>query len=241
MTTLNNAIIISVALIISATILGTNVARTSPHSTSDKTISVQGEGKSNLVPDIYTFSITANEVGKTTKEVNKVLAQKIAEAKKVLQNNKIEAKDIQSQNVDISENRVYTNNTSKVEWYRGSHTLSIKIRNIANAWKIIDEITDIDGLLVNGGQYDHLDDSSTLSQARTLAFENAKAKAKELAKLSGMKLGEVVSINEEINNNLPYPPVYYTRQEMAADGAGSEINPGEQELSLYLNVSFELN
>lgn len=235
-------LIIWVATIIGCVILGANIARINPNNASDKTVSVQGEGKSSLVPDIYTFSVSANETGSTTKAVNEALALKINAAQEVLTKNNVDKKDIQSQNVDISENRVYNNNNSKVEGYRGSHSLTIKVRTIENAGKIIDDLTAIDGLLVNGGSYDNDDDSATLEAARSLAFENAKKKAEELAKLAGMKLGKPVSINETVIGGYN-PPMYYAREMALSDSAmvpSTSINPGEQELAVQVNVVFEL-
>ena len=191
-------LIIGIATILAAVILGSNIARINPNNSADKTVSVQGEGKSQLVPNIYSFSISANETGATTKIVNEALAKKLDEATKLLDKNNIDKKDIQSQNVDISENRNYTNNNSQKDGYRGTHTLMIKVRNIDNAGKIMDDLTAIDGLLVNGGNYTNDNEDATLQEARKLAFEDAKMKGEELAKLAGMKLGKPLSINETV-------------------------------------------
>ncbi len=234
-------ILIVGAILAGSAILGNSISRLWPNSGIDKTVSVQGEGKSSLIPNIYTFSITANEKGKTTKEVNEALAKKINAAQVILENNKIDKKEIQSQNVDISENRVYENSNSKIDGYRGTHTLSIKVRDMDNAGKIIDALTSIDGLLVNGGNYTNDDTTSTLEVARKLAFENAKTKAEELAKLAGMKIGKPVSINETVMGWYN-PPIYYARNmAMAEDSvAGTSINPGEQELTVQVNIVFEI-
>lgn len=240
---LQTTLIIAAAIIISTIFLWQSIAKIWPNAGADKTITVQWEGKSSLVPNIYSFSITANETGATTKIVNEALAKKLDQAQKIIDEFKIDKKDIQSQNIDISENRVYDNSSSKINGYRWSHTLTIKIRTIADAGKIIDSLTAIDGLLVNGGSYDNDDDSSTLEQARKLAFENAKAKAEELAKLSNMKLGNPLSISENIINNNPYPIMYKT---MAMDSTAwsatpeTAVNPGSQELQVQLNIVFEM-
>jgi uncharacterized protein YggE len=65
------------------------------------------------VPNIYSFSITANETGATTKIVSESLAKQLDQAQKVLDTYKIDKKDIQSSNIDIQSNRVYDNNTSR--------------------------------------------------------------------------------------------------------------------------------
>jgi uncharacterized protein YggE len=63
-------------------------------------------------PDIFTFTISANEKGATTKEVNALLATKLTQAKDILTKNGVEEKDITSTNISVSPNREYTNNTS---------------------------------------------------------------------------------------------------------------------------------
>lgn len=234
-------LIIAGAIIAASAILGINLSHLSPNSGADKTITVQGEGKSSLVPDIYTFSVTANETGATTKIVNEALAKKLDQAQKIIDTFKIDKKDIQSQNIDISENRIYDSSSSKVNGYRGSHTLSIKIRKIEDAGKMMDSLTAIDGLLVNGGSYTNEDNSSTLETARKNAFDNAQKKAEDLAKLSNMTLGKPLSISENIINSTPYP-MYKMAMDSVAGSATPEttINPGEQELQVQLNVVFEM-
>ncbi len=235
-------IVIAIAVIVWSTILWINVSRLSPNSSIDKTITVQWEWKSSLTPNIYSFSISANETGSTTKIVNDALAKKIEQAQKILKDNNIEDKDIQSNNIDISTNREYTNTSSKENGYRGNHTLNIKIRDIANAGKIIDQLTAIDGLLVNGGSYDNDNDESTLEIARKNAFENAKKKAEDLAQLAGMKLWKPVSIDENIMNS--YQPVYKMAMDASVGWAESSpstiINPWEQEMTIQLNIVFQI-
>ncbi len=241
MNPLHTSLIIAASVIIWATILGTNISHIWPNSGADKTITVQGEGKSSLVPNIYSFSITANETGATTKIVSESLAKQLDQAQKVLDTYKIDKKDIQSSNIDIQSNRVYDNNTSREQWYRGTHTLTIKIRNIAQAGKIIDDLTAIDGLLVNGGSYTNDDESATLEIARKLAFENAQSKAESLAELSDMKIGKPISISENIINNNSYPMYKTMTMDTAAESSPSTtINPWEQELQVQLNIVFEM-
>ena len=109
-----------------------------------------------------------------------------------------------------------------------------------DAGTIIDDLTAIDGLLVNGGSYDHDDKSDTLALARQAAFEDARAKAESLATLAGMRLWKAVSINEHIVSN-DYP-VMYRSMEMASDSMAPStvINPGSDDIKLQLYLVFEL-
>jgi uncharacterized protein YggE len=241
MNPVQTSLIIAASVLIWSIILGTNISHIWPNAGVDKTITVQWEGKSSLIPNIYSFSITANETGATTKIVSESLAQQLDQAQKVLDTYKIDKKDIQSSNIDIQPNREYDGTKSIEKWYRGTHTLTIKIRTIADAGKIIDSLTTINKLLINGGSYTNDDESSTLEIARKNAFDNAKSKAEELAKLSNMTLGKPISINENISNNTPYP-IYKTMamDSVAESTPSTTINPGEQELQVQLNIVFEM-
>jgi len=241
MNPLHTSLIVAASVIIWATILGTNISHIWPNAGADKTITVQWEGKSALVPNIYTFSISANETWATTKIVSENLAKKLDQAQKILAGNNIDKKDIQSSNIDIQSNRIYEREGSREDGYRGNHTLTIKIRTIEQAGKIIDDLTAIDGLLVNGGNYTNDNESSTLEIARKNAFENAKQKAEDLAKLSDMQLGKPISISENIINNNIYPMYKAMAMDAVAESAPSTtINPGEQEMQVQLNIVFEI-
>lgn len=240
MTPLHTSLIVAASVIIWATILGTNISHIWPNAGADKTITVQWEGKSALVPNIYTFSVSANETWATTKIVSDNLAKKLDQAQKILADNNIDKKDIQSSNIDIQSNRIYEREGSREDGYRGNHTLTIKIRKIEEAGKIMDQLTAINGLLVNGGTYDNEDDAATLEIARKNAFENAKQKAEDLAKLSDMKLWKPVSISENIISNV-YPMYKTMNMDAWAESAPSTtVNPGEQEMQVQLNVVFEI-
>jgi uncharacterized protein YggE len=56
------------------------------------------------------------------------------------------------------------------------------------ASQLIDQVSRIDGIQINGINFDIEDRTHLFSQARTLAFEKAQQKAQELAKLAGIKI-----------------------------------------------------
>lgn len=236
------SLIIGLSLVAASIVIGNNIARINPNSTTDKTISVSGEGESFAAPDIYTFSVRAQSTWATTKEVNRNLAEMIDQAREVLQGANIENKDIQSQNVNISERRVYENSSSRRDGYQWSHNLRITARQIDEVWSLLDNLANVDGLLVNQWSYSLDDTSNALQQARKDAFDKAKAKAQEIADLAGMKLGKAISIDESISAWGSIGPIY--RMDMAvaesADSASTTINPGEDKYTVHLNLVFEL-
>jgi uncharacterized protein YggE len=241
MTNRQTPLIISLAIIAGAFILGNNISHIWPNAGADKTITVQWEGKSSLVPNIYSFSISTNETGATTKEVSETMAKKLDQAQKILDANNIDKKDIQSSNIDIQPNRVYENNTSKEQWYRGTHTLTIKIRKIDEAGKIIDQLTAINGLLVNGGNYDQWWYWLYSRSCKERCLWKCKEESWRSCKTFRYEIGKPISISENIINNTPYPMYRAMAMDAGAESAPSTtINPGEQEMQVQLNIVFEI-
>ena len=84
---------------------------------------------------------------------------------------------------------------------RGIDTNSQRIGKVVDALAITQGSTSVYGLT-----YDTVDPSSGKSVARKNAWNDAAAKAKQYAQLSGRKLGKVILI-EEVTFN--YYPIYY--------------------------------
>lgn len=210
----------------------------------NNSITVQWEGKVDVKPDIFTFTISANEKGNTTKEVNTLLATKLSLAKDILKKSGVEDKDITSTNISVYPNWEYTNNTSVQKWFVGNHSLTVKIRNIEKAWDIIDQISTVNGVLVQGGSYDIDDKEKALESARKDAFENAQQKAKQLADLAGVEIGKPMSITD-MTQNYPQPvPMYAAGRDVAMSmekvAPSTDINPGETTYTMQVNVVFAI-
>ncbi len=210
----------------------------------NNSITVQWEGKTDVKPDIFTFTISANEKGATTKVVNEALATKLSQAKEILKKNGVEDKDITSTNISVYPNWDYTNNTSVQKWFVWNHGLTVKVRKIDSAWTIIDNISSINWLLVQWWSYDVDDKEKALESARKDAFENAKEKAEQLANLAWVKLGKPISITD-MTQNYPQPiPMYAAWREVAMDQKAevpsTEINPGETTYTMQVNVMFAI-
>ena len=74
--------------------------------------------------------------------------------------------------------------------------------------------------------------------ARTAAWNDAEAKAEQLARLAGVNLRGAVSITESISYD--YPPVYFEQTSLADGGASTPIEAGQQEVSVVIQVVFSI-
>ncbi|HPC34692.1 MAG TPA: SIMPL domain-containing protein [Candidatus Absconditabacterales bacterium] len=214
-------------------------------SMADNTITVEGEGKIMATPDTIILSVNIEETKKSTAEAQKAVNIKVNQIKDLIKKYKIKDSDIQSRNISVYPDYNYTNAGRKLLGYRANHSLDIKIKsaNIENegvGGSLIDEVAKIGGVIVENIAYDIEDKTPYYSQARKLAMEKAYEKAKELAKIAGVKLLKPISISE----SLFAPTAIYSRNsKMMMDavtevsGAGS-ISLGEMEVNITVNVLY---
>jgi uncharacterized protein YggE len=123
--------------------------------------------------------------------------------------------------------------------YRASHTVLVETKDLTGFGALLNAAVDAIGnsLALHGLQFDIEDKSELLTQARELAFEQARAKAAHLAALSGYSLGSVTAVAE----NQGRFPMRAESAMLGAKGAyDSAINvvPGEHSVEVSLQVQF---
>lgn len=168
----------------------------------DHAILVEGRGEVYAVPDTMTISLRVEETAQTTAEAQKAEEEKVSKIKDILKNYNINSSDIKTTNVNVYEQFDWRDSWRVSLGYTASHNLEVKIKN-ANTEneglgsRIISEISEIWGVLVNDISYDIYDKTEYYSQARKLAMEKAYQKAWELAKLWNVRLGKPINIQED--------------------------------------------
>ncbi len=157
-------------------------------------ISVTGTGKVYLVPDIAYVYIgvrsQADDVA-TALSLNNTQAQAIANT---LKERNVVPEDIQTTAFNVYPQQEYlpSGETGKT-FYVVENTVFVKIRDLGNLGTLLDAVVRSGANSINGISFDVQDRASAEAEARKLAVEDAKAKAVELAALSGVErslLGE---------------------------------------------------
>lgn len=245
-------VIISIAIVLSAMIIsrtGIYIKNTGGVESNGKisnTISVTGDGKVSAKPDMVQISIGFQEKASTSKDALAKVNTKIDSALKILKDNGISDSDITTSNLNVYTEYDYNSGSRKVIGQQASETLEVKVKKIdekaAKAVKIIDELSQIDNLQMNSIYFDIEDKTDLFSKAREAAFNKAEQKAKELAKLSNVKLDKPVSITDSTYDIAPvarYSNVaQFKSSTVAVDeaGGGSQISSGEMDISANLSI-----
>ena len=205
-------------------------------------ISVSGEGRVSVTPDMALLSIGVSTKEDTVAAANSAVQAAMDRLLSSLKNNGIVEKDIQTSQFSINPEYDYQLSEPRLTGYRVTHTLQVKIREIDQAGKVIDDSVEAAGDLVQVGSISlTVDDTSPMAgQARELAMADAKAKAEGLAQLAGVELGKPISISE--SSYTPTPAVGYDRAFAGAEAApaATSISTGELEVVVSVQITYAI-
>lgn len=242
---MNNIIsplVIGLSVIIAAGLIGQSLSHTTTITTTNQnSISVNGDGQVFVKPDTFIIEVVAQEKTKTTEEWFKAVTQKIGSVQKLMKENGILDKDMQSINIGINPNYNYENGKTTIDWFNATHGLKIKIRNLESVDKILTGVSSISGIQIQNTTYDIDDKTEYYKEARNLAIAKAKQKAEEMAKATGISVGKVVSISESQNYATPYAN-QMMKSVMADSGTvGWTVSVGQMEVNTTVSINYEIN
>jgi hypothetical protein len=164
--------------------------------TSERYIRVSGSGEVAVVPDIAYINIGVHSEAEDVSsalEANNTQATKLTEA---LQAEGIEAKDIQTTNFNVYPQTRYDNMGQPVGTsYVVDNTVYITVRDLTKLGKLLDSAISAGANNIYGISFDIADKETVLAQARELAIKDAEAKAKSVATVAGVTLGQILSID----------------------------------------------
>ncbi len=214
-------------------------------SAREPVISVAGEGRSTMAPDmaVLTFSVVkqAKEAREALDQNNKAMSDVLAALKK----GGIAERDLQTSGFSVQPQYSYPQNTDgeqkppELIGYQVSNSLTVRVRDLSKLGDIIDQSVTLG--VNQGGDIQFTNDKpdAAIEAARKDAVADAIKKARTLAEAAGVKLGNVIEINE--SGPRPQPvPVY--RAAMMKESADSSVpvQGGETSYNVSVNVTFAI-
>lgn len=179
---------------------------------------------------------------KTVQDAQQQAATAMDAVMNALTSNGIDKKDIKTQFFNISQSRQVINNVETIN-YVVSNSVTAKIRQVANAGKIIDAVAGAGGNLtrVQNISFTVEDPTPFLNQARDQAMANARAKADQLARLAGVKLGNPLAVTESGATVPPPRPLAAAPATSGASAPETPISPGEIQITLTVQVRYAID
>ncbi len=233
-------------------------------SYEENTISVTGTAEVSSEPDIATFSFTVEETAKETDEAQEVISEKVSKILNGLEDLDIDDKDIKTESYTIYPKEEWVTIKNPKEevsvdgeiyiadrrgkyvqvGYDVSQRITLTVRNFDIVGDVLKLMTENKVENLNGPNFQIEDPEGLQDQAREEAIADAKDKAKKLAKDLGVKLGKVISFNE--NNGGYYPEPYFARSVgFALDAVeeasfAPELPVGENEINSSVTIIYKI-
>ncbi|WP_102141702.1 SIMPL domain-containing protein [Mycobacterium hubeiense] len=213
-----------------------------PALTSDsdtRQVTVVGAGKVSGTPDTLTANVSMEFIAPDVTGAMNQSSERQQAVINALTGAGVDRDDISTTEVSLQPQFAGGgDNPQSIVGYRASNSIDVKIRDLSSASQKLALIvsTGGDATRINSVNYTIEDDSQLVIDARARAFEDARARAEQYAELSGLTLGDVISISEVAAGTTPPTPTPMPRAAMEA----VPLEPGQQTVGFNVTVVWEL-
>jgi len=211
-----------------------------PQSLGGTRLDVTATGEVSRVPDV---AIISTGVVTRAAGASDALAQNAARLDRVraaLKRAGVADRDIQTSSVALNPDYVYVDGQPpRLTGYQASNQLTVRFRDIRNSGRILDALVAQGANQISGPSLTIDRPETALDEARTRALAVGRARAELYARSLGMRVARLLTVSEGARLDNPVPIVAMARQ-AASDASSTSIVPGEQQLAVTLQMSFEL-
>lgn len=202
------------------------------------TIRVVGTGEALGQPDEANVTVGADTFAKAVNDATSENEATIQAILTALNEHGIASDDIQTTNYSLWAEQLYGDNGPEgIAGYRVSNQVNVKIRDIDKVGDVLTAAISAGANSIYGVNFSVADPAALEADAREDAVNNAIERARSLAELSGLELGDIQAI-DEINTQIPFP--------MGGIGGGgggaadTSISPGQLSYQVQVQVTFDV-
>ena len=203
-------------------------------------LDVTATGEVSRVPDIAIISAGVMTRAATASAALQQNATRMERVRAALKRAGIADRDIQTSNISLNPEYNYQNNQApKLTGYTASNQVNVRFRDIANTGRILDALVAEGANQISGPTLTIDKPEAALDEARVKAVAAGRARADVYARSLGMRVVRLLSVSEGARYSVPRP-IAVMRAEAGGAVADSKIDPGEQQVQITLEMSFEL-
>ena len=207
----------------------TSASGTTP--TTQRLVTASGHGTVTAVPDQAVVSAGVSTRAATARAALAQNADQMQHVIAALKN--AGGTDVQTQQVSLYPQ---TNDQGTVTGYSAQNSVSAKAA-VANAGALVDAAVAAGANTIDGPNLDVSDRDARYRDALERAVADARAKAEALAHAGGFTVGPVYSVAESTDSP---QPVWSAAAPAAAKDASTPVEPGTQDVTADVTVSFEI-
>ncbi|AMY70093.1 SIMPL domain-containing protein [Frigidibacter mobilis] len=205
-------------------------------------ITVTGNGNAEAAPDMASVSLGVVTEAATAAEAMAANSAALTEVLATLTGAGIERRDIQSSGLSLSP--AYEDNYQggpegpKVRGFIAQNNVTVRVRALDSLGGVLDAAVGQGANNLYGLTFGLQDPGPKMDDARRDAVADARRKAELYALAAGVKLGEVISISEQVDYGGPIPQ--QMRAASFAKDSGVPVAEGELSLSASVTVVYDL-
>jgi uncharacterized protein len=196
-----------------------------------RTVTVNGSGSINSVPDTATISFGVTTQAKTAAGAFSANSAEIAKVIAALKGAGVGAKDLQTESVQLSPRMNDTG--EQIVGYTAFNAVNAAIHDLSRAGAIIDSGVAAGADTVNGPSLTRSDSAAQYREALKAAVADAQEKAHALGEVAHFTVGQVQRVTEGSSS----PPVPMMDK---AAAPSTPIEPGTQQVDASVTVTFAI-
>ncbi|MBI5254179.1 SIMPL domain-containing protein [Candidatus Falkowbacteria bacterium] len=204
-------------------------------------VTISAEGKVTAVPNVATVQIGTTTLRPTVADAQAENTKKMNDIIAAVKKEGIADKDIKTSDYSIYPQYDWNGNKNVLSGYNVNQTLTLKIRDTKKINAILKLAGEKGANSISNLNFEIDDQDALKEQAREKAIVNAKEKAEKLAKSLGVKLDKIISFSE--STDVPIYSGYSKYAEGAGIGGGGaspNIQTGENEIKVFVNITYEI-
>jgi len=214
-------------------------------------VTFTAEGRAFAKPDIAQVVLGVETPKKATAaEALKDNSTKINQVIAKIKAQGVADKDIKTTSFNLRPDYDYNseNGSSRISGYIVNQSVTVKIRNLDKIGTIIEQATSVGANQAGGINFTIDDQENIKAVARAEAVAKAKVKAREMSKLTGIRLGKLVNVYEDSYAPGPvYANDYAMKSESVLGMGGSVSSPivpdtqlGENEVKVNITLVYRV-
>ena len=205
-------------------------------------IIVSGSGTASAEPDLALINLGVQVLSPSVGEALNTANTSLESILQVLANYNVDENDTQTRYFNINTQYDYSNDGApEVTGYQVTNELSVRVRDLDSLGEMITDVVEAGGdpVRVNGINF-AIEDTTTLEdEALAQAVADAKARAERMAELSGVTLGDLVSVSQGGGGASPALPAAFASEAMARS-APTAIRTGDLEITINIQALYTI-
>src|SRR5215831_2004603 len=191
------------------------VASTAAAQTTETvpTLVMVGEAEQTGTPDVAFLTLGVTQDRETAGQALRATTQATRSMLELVRKHGLESRDIQTSGLSVQPR--YGRPTQRsggddrvvVVGYSASNQLTLRVRGIERIGELLDNVVAAGSNEIRGLSFDVADRAKLLNESRIRAVDDARRKAMLYAEAAGIRLGDIINLQEESTGQQPRPTV----------------------------------